>query len=53
MTQYVWQLTLNDGEKSLINYLLKKYIEKLNNDKLPICTFERSLKTKLDLLIPN
>lgn len=53
MTQYSYNLILNDGEINLINYLLQNYLKKLNNKKLPISTSEKTLKNKLSLLIPN
>jgi hypothetical protein len=53
MTQYSYNLILSDAEINLINYLMQNHLKKLNNKKLPIPTSEKTLKNKLNLLIPN
>ena len=47
MTQYVHDLRLSDGEIILVEYLLDKHIEKLQEENTPIGTFVRKLKEKI------
>lgn len=47
MTQYSYNLILNDGETLLIKYLLDKHIKKCQKKKKPVGTFAHKLHEKL------
>ncbi len=47
MNQYSYNLTLNDGEKLLLKYLLDNHIKDCQDKKIPVGTFAKSLVEKL------